>query len=198
MPTDSPCRRRVRPLYAWEIAEARNVFGDSLRYDHIRIHECSTWTDAIDRLGRKLKKLPPPGPEEHNAVTLGYNCHFPVSLPDKLAPYGEPDDYFMPWLIHELTHAWQYQHTGWVYIVRALAAQFRYGAAVYDFGGADNLLKRRQQDHWTIKEFNPEQQGDIAKTFYSYSRPDNKVDEPNKRNILSACQPYIRDIQTMA
>lgn len=196
MSTNPDGRRRVRPLYDWEIAEARKVFGTSLHYAAIRIHECSTWTDAIDRLGRKLKKLPPPGLTEHNAVTLGNHCHFPVNLPDKLVPLGDLMDFFMPWLIHELTHAWQFQHTGWFYIVRALAAQFRYGAGAYDFGGAGNLIRRRQQDHWTIKNFNPEQQGDIAKAYYNYSRTGNKVDEPNKQNPLSAYLPYVNDIQT--
>ena len=198
MSTDLGGQRRVRPLYDWEIAEARNVFGNSLRYDAVRIHECSTWTDAIDRLGRKLKKQPLPGPKEHNAVTLGNHCHFPINLPDRLVPPGDPLDYFMPWLIHELTHAWQFQHTGWIYIVQALSAQFRYGAAAYDFGGAENLLKRREQDHWTLGNFNPEQQGDIAKAYYYYSRTDNKVDEPNKQNPLSAYLPYINDIQETA
>jgi len=31
----------------WEIAEARKVFGDSLHYGRIRIHECATWADAM-------------------------------------------------------------------------------------------------------------------------------------------------------
>jgi hypothetical protein len=189
------CQRRVRPLYDWEIAEARKVFGNSLRYEFVRVHECSTWTDAMDRLGRRLKKLPPPGPQEHNAITLGYHCHFPVNFPDKLIPPGDSQDYFMPWLIHEMTHAWQYQHIGWTYIVRALAAQFRYGAAAYDFGGVDNLIKRREQDHWTLKNFNPEQQGDIARTYYYYSR---QTDNPNAQSALSAFLPYIHDIQGIA
>jgi hypothetical protein len=188
------CQRRVRPLYDWEKAEARKVFGDSLDYDRVRIHECSTWTDAIDRLGRRLKKLPPPGPFDHNAVTLGNHSHFPINLPEQLVPPDDSRSYFMPWLIHELTHVWQYQHSGWIYLARALAVQFRYGAAAYDFGGEGNLLQRRQEN-WTIKNFNPEQQGDIARDFYSIARTEHKVDEPNKRNPLSAYQPYINDIQ---
>jgi len=191
---DSNCLRRVRLLYDWEAAEAHKVFGDSLHYDRVRVHECATWTDAIDRLGRRLKKLPPLGPREHNAVTLGYHCHFPVNLPDQLVPPDDPLDYFMPWLIHELTHAWQYQHTGWTYILRALSAQFRYGSAAYDFGGESNLVKCRQE-HWTIKNFNPEQQGEIARCYYSCQRPTNAADEPNKQNALSAYKPYIGDIQ---
>ena len=193
----SDCRRRVRPLYDWEIAEARKVFGDSLHYGRIRIHECATWADAIDRLGRWLKKLPPAGPEEHNSVTLGYHCYFPVSLPDRLVPPGDSLDFCMPWLIHELTHAWQYQHVGWTYLVRALLAQFRYGSAAYDFGGESNLVTCRH-NHWTFTRFNPEQQGDIARTYYDCLRSTNAIDEPNKQNELSAYRPYISDIQEAA
>ncbi len=192
MPDDCErSERRVRPMYGWEIAQAREVFGDSLSYDRVRIHECSTWTDAIDRLGRKLKRLDPPGPLDHNAVTLGFNCHFPINLPTQ---FDDQDDYFMPWLIHELTHAWQYQHTGPFYIVRALAAQFRYGAEAYDFGGPANLLERRQAN-CTFSDFNPEQQGEIARGYYRCVRSANKVDEPNKQNPLSAFQPYIDDMR---
>jgi len=196
MSIDLGHQRRVRPLYDWEIVEARKVFGDSLRYELVRVHECSTWTDAIDRLGRRLKRLPPPGPQDHNAVTLGNHCHFPVNLPDRLFPPGDPLD-LMPWLIHELTHTWQYQHVGWRYLVRALAAQFRYGAAAYDFGGPDNLIKRREQDHWTIMDFNPEQQGDITRAYYYYSRMFTPADKPDEQRLLSAFQPYIHDVQAM-
>ena len=182
----SDCRRRVRPLYGWEAVEARQVFGNSLRYERIRIHECAAWTDAIGRLGRRLKRMPPPRPEQHNSVTLGYHCYFPVSLPDSLVPPGDLLDYCMPWLIHELTHAWQYQHTGWTYLLRALSAQLRLGAAAYDFGGPDGLVARRQEG-WTLHSFNLEQQGDIARSYYQAQRAGQDV---------GAWLPYIQDIQT--
>ena len=111
---------RVRPLYDWEIAQAHIVFGDALRFEKVRVHECAAWPDAIDRLGRRLKHMPPPDIQDHNAITLGYNSYFPVQFPTTLVPLGQPQDYVMGWLIHELTHAWQYQHTGWTYLLRAL------------------------------------------------------------------------------
>ena len=190
------CQRRVRPLYDWEITEARQVFGDSLRYRQVRIHECSAWTDGLDRLGRKLKKLDPLAPRDHNAVTLGFHVYFPINLPTQLVPLGDPDDYSMPWLIHELTHVWQFQHTGPFYIVRALIAQFRYGKAAYDFGGPANLQKRRLEN-CTWADFNPEQQGDIARDYYNCKRSEHKVDEPSKQNPLSAYQPYINDLKNV-
>ena len=99
----------VRGLYAWEIEEFSPVFGSSLNYEKVRIHEGSTWPDAIDRLGRKLKGMDPPGEDSHNAVTLGNHCYFPVALPKSLPPVGDQQSYKLDWLVHELTHAWQYQ-----------------------------------------------------------------------------------------
>ena len=179
---------RVRPLYDWEIAQAHIVFGGALRFERVRIHECATWPDAIDRLGRRLKHMPPPDVWDHNAITLGYNSYFPVPFPVTLAPLGDPQDYVMGWLIHELTHAWQYQHTGWTYLVRALSAQLRLGAAAYDFGGPDGLVTRRQEG-WTLHSFNLEQQGDIARSYYQAQRAGQDV---------SAWLPYIQDLQSTA
>ena len=177
------CPGRVRPLYDWEIAEARTVFGDRLQYERVRVHECATWTDLIDRIGRRLKRLPPPGLDEHNSITLGNTCFFPVQRPEALTP---PDDPFgMGWLIHELTHAWQFQQMGWFYLLRALTAQFRERDKAYDFGDAEGLRAARR-DKWTLFDFNPEQQGDIAKTYYIRVRSGQDV---------SAWLPYIGDIQ---
>jgi len=66
---------RVRPLYAWEIAEAHIVFGDTLHFEKVRVHESAAWPDAVDRIGRWLKYMPPPGIQDHNAITLGYNSY---------------------------------------------------------------------------------------------------------------------------
>ena len=179
---------RVRPLYDWEVAQAHIVFGGALRFEKVRVHECAAWPDAIDRLGRRLKHMPPPDIQDHNAITLGYNSYFPVQFPATVVPLGQPQDYVMGWLIHELTHAWQYQHTGWTYLLRALSAQIRLGADAYDFGGPDGLLARRQEG-WTFHSFNLEQQGDITRSYYEAQRAGQDV---------SAWLPYIQDIQSTA
>ncbi len=175
------CVKRVRPLYDWEIAEAYNVFGNSLRYSQVRVHECASWTDAVDRLGRRLKRMPPP--QTHNALTLGYHCFFPVQFSTT-----RPDDIVgsnMSWLIHEMTHAWQYQHMGWSYLFLALSAQFRLGARAYEFGGPQALRALRDKG-WTLRHFNPEQQGDICRTYYLCRCTNGDVAD---------WLPYIQDIQ---
>lgn len=176
----------VRSLYDFEIGEARRVFGDALHYDRVQVHENSNWTDALDVLGRRLKGLPAMGTLDHNAVTLGYNCYFPVTLPASLIPLGQPLDYCMPWLIHELTHAWQFEKMGWGYVIRALSAQLNLKGAAYDFGPFDQLISRRSQGA-TLSSFNPEQQGNITRAYYEALR---RGDAQAER----ACALYVGDI----
>jgi hypothetical protein len=179
------CEKLVRGLYGWEIEEFRPVFGASLKYEQVRIHECATFPDQIDSLGRRLKGMEPPGKDSHNAVTLGNHCYFPVSLPKNLLPLGDPERYKLDWLVHELTHAWQYQHMGWGYLYKALRAQFRDKALAYDYGGESGLLKSHQKQI-PFKKFNPEQQGNITQAYYVRLRLGQDV---------SAWQAYIDEIQ---
>lgn len=177
--------RRKRRLYHWEKSEAQIVFGSSLNLERVRINEGVRWPDTFNVIGRKLKKLPPPGPKDHNAITIGFSCNFPVNLPEASPPPGHPDDFFVNWLIHELTHCWQYQHTGVIYIVRALSAQFRLKDAAYDFGGESNLLNVRSAGG-NIHFFNPEAQATIAQIYYLKLR--------QKLNV-AAFEPFIDDIR---
>jgi len=183
MPDD--CTKRVRNLYGWEIEEITPIFGTTLKYDRVRVHECTLWTDWIDRLGRRLKGLHPPGVFEHNAITLGNHCFFPVNLPENLLPPGDRMSFKHDWLIHELTHAWQYQHVGWQYIVKALVAQFREKEKAYDFEGENGLLKSRKKGK-LFKQFNPEQQGNITQSYY---------DRKRRGLDVSAWEPYIDEIR---
>lgn len=186
MGTAATCKASVRPLYAWEVEQARLVFNNSLQYERVRVHECTTWTNAIDRIGRRLKGMPPS--EYHNAITLGNHCFFPVKLPDSFSPPGEKGHDDLCWLIHELTHAWQFQHMGWSYLFKALDAQIRQKGAAYDFGQAEGL-KMRRRDGWDLRKFNLEQQGDIARSYYY---------RLCRGQDVSDWLPYIEDIQRLA
>ena len=66
-------------------------------------------------------------------------------------------------LLHELTHVWQFQQLGAVYIPRALAAQR--SVAGYNYGGVSNLSAQLSKDK-TIFTFNLEQQADIVADYY--------------------------------
>ena len=128
--------------------------------------------------------MDPPGEDSHNAITLGNHCFFPVALPKSPPPDGDPQSYKLDWLVHELTHAWQYQKMGWIYLYKALRAQLRDKAQAYDFGGEKGLLKSRSKQI-PFKKFNPEQQGNITQEYYVRLRAGEDT---------SAWDPFIEEI----
>jgi hypothetical protein len=176
----------VRTLYNWEVQLFVPIFENTLRYGDIRIHEGTTFPDQIDRLGRRLKGMPPPDANLHNAVTLGNHLYFPVKLLSELAPAGHAEGYKLDWLAHELTHAWQYQHQSWLYLVRALRAQFKEKDKAYDYGGEAGLIASRANNK-SFFDFNPEQQGNIVQDYFRKQRANLDA---------SAFAPFISDLQT--
>jgi hypothetical protein len=177
------CEPIQRRLSAWEINEARKVFGNKLDYLRVRLYECSAWPNFMDRLGRRLKSLPPPAVP--NAITIWNTCYFPVRLLQEPVPVWHPDHYKISWLIHELTHVWQYQNLGISYIYKAVKAQFRGGIHAYDFGG-ENGLQESLTHGKKLNYFNLEQQGEICRSYY---------DRLARGDDIGAWLPYILEIQ---
>jgi hypothetical protein len=87
-------KKSVRPLHDRELQEAKSIFGDSLRYDLIRID-----TKPYLGLGKDV---------------VAYVTFFTIRYKRRIN---------MPILIHELVHVWQFQQFGSVYISKALKAQ---------------------------------------------------------------------------
>ncbi len=176
---------QVRNLMDWEKEQITSIFLSSLNIDKVRVCEGYSWPDFANRLGRFVRRQQPPGPGEHNSITLGNHCYFPVLLQATIPPPGDWDISNMQWLVHELTHAWQYQHTGAGYLFRALWAQFRYKDAAYEYGGPDGLGAHRLEGG-TLFSFNPEAQATIVEDYYWRKRSNEDV---------SAYLPYIEDLQ---
>jgi hypothetical protein len=173
----------VRPLYAWEIEEARIVFADRLQYQRVRVHENVKWPNMINRIGMALKRMP--YVDIDNAITLGNHVNFPVSMLREKVPLDHPEHYKLDWLIHELTHVWQFQQLGWRYLWMAIRAQIQEGEHAYDFGGEKGLIERFEQG-WKLANFNLEQQGDIARSYYL---------AVCKGKDASAWLPFIKEIK---
>ena len=151
-----------RRLSQIEIDEARLVFGTSLDTSRIIVYEAAHWPDWIARAAARIAGRPAP---THNAVTLGNRMYFPLMLQTNV----EHDEAFslqdMAWVIHELTHAWQYQQQGWRSFWEAFKVQIRLGPHAYDYGWEQGLNSARMRGE-SLFDFNPEQQGDIARHFY--------------------------------
>jgi hypothetical protein len=93
----------------------------------------------------------------------------------------------MKWLIHELTHAWQYQHLGIRYLYEAIKIQIKLGSEAYKYG-KERGLEDAHAVGKTFLEFNPEQQGDIASDYYGRLKTGQDI---------SAWDPYIHELKTL-
>jgi hypothetical protein len=181
-------KARVRPLYLWEIEEAHKVFADRLNYQRVHIHENMSLPDSIDRFSRKLRGMPALGPGRHNAMTIGNHCLFPVFLPEAPPSPLDPADYATGWLIHELTHAWQFQHSGWSYIFHAIWVQVRQKNQVYALPDPISLIQKHAEG-WTFFSFSVEQQGDLTRLYYYAQRDPNGI-----KSELEAYSLYVQDL----
>ena len=164
-----------RLMTEYEMSEARKVFAQSLDFNQISIHEEIQWPDRLAKLGSLFHRTEPP---THNAVTLGNHIYFPIELQT-----AEVKD--MAWLVHELMHCWQFQHRGIRYLLEALSAQWRLGPSAYAYGWKAGLKTALDQGK-SFDDFNPEQQGEIARHFYY--RLINDLD-------VQPWQPWIQAIQ---
>jgi hypothetical protein len=169
----------IRPLTPTEIQEATLVFQGGLRTDGLSVAEAAGWPNWPPIVMAWLRGQPPPS--TNNAITIGNRCYFPIILHTSAPEIASGDLVDMAWLVHELTHCWQFQHDGPRYLAEAIYAQIRYGPAVYDYGGEAGLVQAALAGK-RFSEFNREQQGDIARDFYVRTK---------KRLDTSAWLPYI-------
>jgi len=88
-------------------------------------------------------------------------------------------------LIHELTHVYQYERVGSVYISQGLWAQFRFGRRAYDYGGIDGLREGRAAGK-RLSDYNREQQGQIAQDYLAQVLDDSDTE---------AYEPFIQDLK---
>ncbi|MCJ7824271.1 MAG: hypothetical protein MUP44_05180 [Anaerolineales bacterium] len=174
-----------RSLSSYERIEAQLVFGASIVYEQVAIIEEVAWPNWVGRFGSWLSRTTAP---IDNAVTLGNRLYFPRRLitDNPADPNGSLKD--MAWLIHELTHVWQYQHFRLAYLVQVIGVHVRNGSKAYNYGlekGLKSALSRGEQ----LEDFNREQQGEIARHYYYLLK---------RGKDISAWLPFISDFQARA
>jgi hypothetical protein len=124
---------RTRPLSKFEIEHCKLIFGQQIDWYRVRI-------DHHAFAGPKQLKI---------AYVSFYtiNCWGDLSLPT---------------LIHEVTHIWQFEHFGSLYIPLALQAQM--SVPSYNYGGVNQLCHLKDEKFHVA--FNFEQQADIVEDYY--------------------------------
>ena len=146
----------------YEIRQARRVFRSALNYTKVTIEDGSIAARLFSLGGY--------------ARTVGSTIYFPT---------GKSRD--MPFMIHELTHVWQYQKTGITYAVKCLLAQVTAGYS-YTPKGVDpnkHLLSERANGK-TLSSYNFEQQGDILADYYQRLQRGRPV---------NGYQPFVNDVK---
>ncbi|WP_292388750.1 hypothetical protein [Methanosarcina sp. UBA5] len=128
----------TRNLTVIEEKEARSIFGNIINYRKVHIDEAS----FLAWLGTKLK----------SCSGMGIAIFHTVNFNRKLNTAACSSD--MRWLIHELTHVAQMEHTGSQYLVEAFHAQASTGYA----------YRAGEKKHF--REYNREQQACIVADYY--------------------------------
>jgi len=168
-----------RLLNTFEQTEARLVFGDGLDYARAWVWENMPVPNWIADVGAALRLQ---RRTSNNAVTLGDISYFPVAL------RVEADPSHMSWLIHELTHQWQFQRAGWRYLWEATGVQLREGPKGYDYmkglPSKEAALVEAKASGKRLADFNREQQGDLARDYYTHLKQGYDV---------SAWAPFIAE-----
>ncbi|MCZ2100703.1 MAG: hypothetical protein LC107_04095 [Chitinophagales bacterium] len=131
------CFKRIRPLNPQEQLLASSIFEKNIHYGRIFINS-------------KAKIIAP-------KYALAYVTFNIIHYKDEITPAT---------LIHELTHIWQYQQFGSIYIARAIKAQKSQQG--YDYGGIEGLYHAIQTGK-LLTDFNFEQQADIIEDYYLHS-----------------------------
>jgi hypothetical protein len=127
-----------RSLTPGEVELAKPIFGSSLHYSQVRIIETSI--SAGTTVGNVIR------------MHEGYDI-------------SNEDD--AQTLIHELTHVWQYQHTGTEYISVSLQAQI---TAALKTGNRNNAYDYKAEDTQSFFDYMPEQQGFIVENYFAMKR----------------------------
>ena len=153
-----------RPLRDNERALAESVFGDSLDLDPVRI----SMQPAGPGLGGAIAWQAWLQATDTSALVIGNTIHFTsVSNPHgwsvvdaqiELTPQG------VGTLVHELTHVWQYQQTGFNYAVQSLTEQGKGMARSGSLGGRNSAYGGGAGLPWD--KLNAEQQGEAVQRTY--------------------------------
>lgn len=133
---------KARPLTGKEIAAASSVLGpEAIRWGDVRVSQ-----GGLLELVFALN--------EGRAFVMFHTVNFPE---------GESIDV----MVHELTHVYQYERVGGIYLGQAIHAQIERGAGAYNYGGPAGLVKK-QKDGKHFRDFNREEQAEIAQDYYKY------------------------------
>jgi hypothetical protein len=153
----------TRKMTGTEMDEATGVFGGSINLELVRIDEHAVL-----------------GPSWTKRAYTSFHV---------INGWGGIDD---ATLIHELTHVWQYQQAGAIYMPQALHAQ---GAGGYAYDGAQGLKDRKNAGQGLLS-FNREQQAQIVEDFYLLKTGREPLVGGADRSDLPIYAHFVKEVST--
>jgi hypothetical protein len=156
------------PLTSAEKAAAKSVLGpNAIRWDDVRVAEGGLLTIIF-------------------AINKGraFATFHTINLPGS----GEHSRANIEIVVHELTHVYQYEKVGSLYLGQAIHAQATVG---YLYDGAAGLNKAREEGKH-FRDYNREQQAQIAQDYYKEVIAKNL---PADDAIRQAYEPFIAELR---
>ena len=93
-----------------------------------------------------------------------------------------------------MTHVWQYEQDGAIYMPQAIHAQV--AGAEYQYGGVAGL-QAAQTAGLGITSFNREQQGQIVQDFYRIKQGQKPYDGTGSAVDLPLYAHFVKDLSTL-
>jgi hypothetical protein len=154
----------TRPLTAEEVEVATAVLGEGvIPFERVRLAR-----GGILRYGFQLNK--------NRAFATWHTINLPPTVDE------EKD---LPLLVHELTHTFQFERVGSVYIGQALREQRKHGREAYAYGGEAGLRSARAAGK-CYRDYNREQQGQISQDYCA---------RLSAGKDISAYTPFIEELR---
>jgi uncharacterized protein DUF4157 len=158
----------TRPLSGSERTKASSVFGASINLELVRVDQHAV-------LGPALSK---------REYTSFHTINGWGGITDAT-------------LIHELTHVWQYEQAGAIYMPQALHAQIQLGDAAYHYNGAAGLQAAKTSGQ-RLTSFNREQQAQIVEDLYLIKTTGAPLAEAATRADLPLYAHFVKEASTLS
>ena len=178
----------VSPLTPEEIKEAKRVFKEKgIRYDAVRV--------AQGRLLTFVFRI-----NNNTAFTTGHSINIPKSGSHSRYIDGDIKKPRLDLMIHELTHVYQFESIGSIYMYQAIRAQrskegYTYGEKNKEW---EQLKKDRDDNKMKFENYNREQQAQITQDYYKYIyilEEDELPEGASKSSVKKAYEPFIDELR---
>jgi len=172
--------RKSRPLYKKEIDYLKDIFGDALRYDKVRItrdHWLSLGSTRVT------------GNTINFTSFYGGEPLFEDTTKQALNQAG------LDLLGHEAMHVWQYQHGGWAYAGDALTKQ---AAGYYSTGSRNTAYDWQTAHEWELpwEDWGPEQQAQAIDDWNLAKRDrESGAAVAGGKELVKKLQPYAEKVR---